>query len=184
MRLDNYLTEAIDNYFTPEEKKKYAQQVWDVIQQSYKPVGGIHGHGFKNIDDMISNIHMWKVFRRGDEVKVVMMYKDKGGRKRVAIATDGSKEGKNMLAKMLKDEYKSGRAYGEVSDNSLNFIRKQFTESEFKSFVIPVDIVKKILKDDEITDIDGYFYQRNIGGHFHTKLMLGNPKAPEIRKYK
>lgn len=184
MKLQQYLTETIDNLFTPDEKEKYSQQVFDLIKKSYEPVGGIHGNGFASVEDMKNKIPMWKLFRRGDDIKVAMMYKDKGGRKRVAIATDGSKEAKSMLAKMLVDEYKTGRAFGEVSDNSLKFIRRQFTENEFKKFVIPVDIVKQLLPDDEIEDIDGYFYTRNIGGHNHMKLMLGNPDAPKIKRYK
>lgn len=184
MKLQQYLTETIDNYFDVEDKQKYAQQVWDIIQKSYAPVGGIHGRGFESIENMIKKIPMWKIFRRGDDIKVAMMYKDRGGRKRVAIATDGSKEAKQILAKMLMDEYKTGRSFGEVSDNSLKFIRKQFTENEFKKFVIPVKIVKQLLPDDEIHDVDGYFYTRNISGHHHMKLMLGNPSAPKITKHK
>jgi len=184
MKFQQYLTETIDNYFTKDEKLKYAEKIFDIIQKSYAPVGGIHGNGFQSVEDMINKIPMWKVFRRGDDIKVVMMYKDKGGRKRVAIATDGTKESKVMLAKMLQDEYRTGRSFGEVSDNSLRFIKRQFSENEFKKFVIPVDVVKQLLPNDEIEDIDGYFYTRNIGGHHHTKLMLGNPNAPEIRKYK
>ena len=184
MKLKKYLTETIDNYFDYNEKQKYSQQVWDIIQRSYAPIGGIHGNGFKSIDDMIKNIPMWKIFRRGDTVKVIMLYKSKQGRKRVALGTDGSKEAKEMLAKMLIDEYRTKRTFGEVSDNSLRFIKRQFTEEEFKKFVIPVDIVKKLLPNDVIEDIDGYFYNREIGGHYHTKLMLGNPNAPQIKKYK
>lgn len=180
MKLQNYLTETIDNYFKPEDKQKYAQQVWDVIQSSYARVGGIQGKGFASVDDMIKTIPMWKVFRRGDDVKAVMMYRDKGGRKRVAIATDGSQEGKKMLKKMLIDEYKTGRSFGEVSDNSLNFIRRLFTPAELRSFIIPFDIVKEKLKGKELENIDGYFYNRKIGGKWHTKLMLGNPNAERI----
>ena len=119
MKLKKYLTETIDNYFDYNEKQKYSQQVWDIIQRSYAPIGGIHGNGFKSIDDMIKNIPMWKIFRRGDTVKVIMLYKSKQGRKRVALGTDGSKEAKEMLAKMLIDEYRTKRTFGEVSDNSL-----------------------------------------------------------------
>lgn len=182
MKFHQYLiNETIDNYFKPEEKKKYAQQVYDVLEKAYKPAGGLVGSGFRNVEDMIKNIDMWKVFRRGDEVKAVMMYKDKAGRKRVAIATDGSKEGKDMLKKMLADEYKSGRSFGEVSDASLGFIKRIFSEADFKKFVVPFDIVKETLKGKEIEDVNGFIYKRKIGGEWHEKIMLGNPNAPHIK---
>lgn len=183
MRLREYLNERISNLFKSDQidKELYAEDVWNILQNSYRKIGGIQGNGFKSIDDMIKNIPMWKIFRRGGDIKVVMMYKDKQGRKRVAIGTDGTLEAKQMLAKMIQDEYKTGRAFGEVSDNSLRFIQKQFTEDEFKKFVIPVDTVKQLLPKDEIVDIDGYFYKREIGGEWHTKLMLGNPKAKHIK---
>lgn len=181
MKFQQYLNETIDNYFKPEEKKKYAQQIYDILKKSYERAGGLQGSGFRSVDDMIKNIPMWKVFRRGDEVKAVMMYKDAAGRKRVAIATDGSAEGKEMLKKMLADEYKSGRSYGEVSDASLNFIQRIFSKEDFKKFVVPFDIVKKTLVGKEVEDIDGFIYKRKIGGEWHNKIMLGNPNAPHIK---
>jgi len=174
------LCEKIDNLFAVDEKEEYADRVWDIIQNSYKACGGIHGSGFRDKTDMMKNIPMWKVFRRGEDIKVVMMYKDKNGRKRVAIGTDGSSEAKAMLAKMLVDEYRTGRAYGEVSDRSLAFIRKQFSDSEFSKFAVPVDKVKEILSDDEIVPVDKYLYKRMIGGEWHEKMMLGNPSAAKI----
>jgi hypothetical protein len=184
MRFKDFLllTEAIDNYFTPKEKEKYAEQVWNILQESYKEIGGLKGSGFNSVDDMIKNIPMWKIARRGDDVKAVMMYKDKGGRKRVAIGTDGTKEAKIMLAKMIQEEYRTGRAYGEVSDKSLAFIRKQFSEKEFESFAIPAEKVQDILPNDEIIPVDKYLYKREIGGELHTKMMLGNTNAPSIKR--
>jgi hypothetical protein len=180
LKFEQYLLETIDNYFKPEDKKKYAQQVYDILVKSYSKAGGLAGSGFKSVDDMIANIPMWKVFRRGDEVKAAMMYKDKAGRKRVAIATDGTPEGKGMLKKMLQDEYKSGRSFGEVSDRSLSLIKSLYSEKDFKNLVIPVSIVKEKLKGKEIQDVDGYSYKRKIGGEWHEKMMVGNPNAPRI----
>jgi hypothetical protein len=183
LKFEHYLTETIDNYFKPEQKKKYSQQIYELLQKSYEKVGGLQGSGFRSAEDMIKNIPMWKVFRRGDEVKAVMMYKDKGGRKRVAIGTDGSDDGKNMLKKMLQDEYKSGRSFGEVSDSSLRFIQRLFSEAEMKKFTVPFDVVQKTLKGKELKDVNGYSYKRKIGGEWHEKIMLGNPNAPHIEDW-
>lgn len=175
------ITEKIDNFFLSDKEKreKYADQVWAILQHSYKAIGGIKGSGFKSKEDMIAKIPMWKLFRRGDVVHAVMMYKDKNGRKRVAIGTDGQKEGKRMLAKGLIDEYKTGRAFGEVSDKSLEFITRLLGDA-VNDVAVPVDVVRRLLPNDEITAIDKYLYMRDIGGTMKKKMMLGNPKAPKI----
>ena len=174
------IKETIDNFFSNdiEKKQKYASQVFAMLQDAYKKMGGIKGTGFRNEEDMVENIPMWKVFRRGDDIKAVMMYKDKGGRKRVAIATDGTSDGKSMLAKMIKDEALSGRAYGEISDKSLEFTKRILGDA-FHDIAVPYDRVIKILKKDydagEIRQVNDYEYQRLIGGNWHTKVMVGNP---------
>jgi len=177
----SFLIEKIDNFFISDKegREKYADQVWDILQNSYKPIGGIHGSGFKSKEDMIAKISMWKIVRRGDSVKCVIMYKDKAGRKRVAVGTDGDKSSKKELASLLYDEYKTGRAYGETSDKSLEFIKRVLGDALY-DFAIPVEVVKRLLPDDEITAVDKYVYWRDIGGHAHKKMMLGNPKAAKI----
>ena len=47
-----------------EDRKKYAKQVWDLLQSSYAKIGGIKGQGFSSVDDMIANIPFWKLFQR------------------------------------------------------------------------------------------------------------------------
>ena len=175
------ITEKIDNFFLSdkEQREKYADQVWDILQTSYKSIGGIKGSGFGSKEDMIAKIPMWKIFRRGDVVQAVMMYKDKNGRKRVAIGTNGEKEGKRMLAKGLIDEYKTGRAFGEVSDKSLEFIKRLLGDA-VSEVAVPVSVVKMLLPKDEIVPVDKYLYMRDIGGTMKKKMMLGNPKAPKI----
>jgi len=52
-------------------------QVWNILQSSYASQGGIKGTGFGSKEEMIRKIPFWKIFRRGDQVKVVFLYKDK-----------------------------------------------------------------------------------------------------------
>lgn len=57
-------------------REKYAEQVWDVLQFSYRDIGGIKGSGFSSIQDMIDNIPFWKMVTKNGEVHAVVMYKD------------------------------------------------------------------------------------------------------------
>lgn len=74
------LNERFVNIFSDEEtKRKYASDVWDILQKSYADIGGIKGSGFKTIDDMVKNIPFWKLSVHDGVVDAVAMYKDKGG---------------------------------------------------------------------------------------------------------
>lgn len=174
------LSETIDNLFQNdvEKRRKYAPQVFDILQKSYAAIGGIHGSGFKDPQDMIDNLPMWKLFRRGDEVKLVIMYKDRGGRKMVAMGTDGSKEAKAELSKQISDEATSGRAFGEISGPLLGFYRK-ILGNEFENILIPYEKVIQVLKKEHeagtIKQVGEYEYDRQIGDHWHTKVMVGKP---------
>lgn len=179
-----FLTETFKNFQAGDTqgKEQYVDQVWDMLQAAYAKVGGLHGNGFKDKQDMINNIPFWKLAVRGKNVTALSMYKMKDGRKRVAIATDGTSAGKADLVGILRDDMLTGRSYGEVSGPSLIFITKIFGESEMKKYFVPVDIVKKVLFDDEVRDIDGIRYERKIGGSWHEKVMIGN--ASLSRHYK
>lgn len=54
-----YLTEKFHNLFSAEQKEQYADQVWDILNQSYKPIGGLRG--IESKEDMIQSVPMWKV---------------------------------------------------------------------------------------------------------------------------
>ena len=184
-----YLTERFINLFSDKEKEEYKDEVYSALQQAYSAIGGIKGSGFENADDMVKNIPMWKLSRKDGKIVAGVLYKDKGGRKIVASFTDGTTEGKKQLADILKNEFT--RSYTEVSEAALGFIKKVAGVDTITKFAIPREKVKEMLKlkDDEFsTEVpDGdrnvkalptlkdFFYQRKIGGHFHTKIMLGNP---------
>jgi hypothetical protein len=127
LRFKQYINETIDNLFITDtdKRKKYVDQVWDILQHSYAKIGGIHGSGFKDKEDMIRNLPLWKIYRKGDHVKAVIIYKSKNGRKSVAMGTDGESDTKAMIGKMKQDEFSTGRSYGEVSDNALFFLIKK-----------------------------------------------------------
>jgi len=171
------------------KKQQYADEVKSLLDKSYASVGGIHGSGFRDKDDMIKNIPMWKLKKHQGKVVAAAMYKDKGGRKAVAIATDGTEHGKRGASDIMSDDLRTGRAYGEKSSKSLSFIKKHLGAEELKKHVVPYHEVHHHLdRDDEIRkppeddpeivrhpEYKDHFYQRKIGGEWHTKLMLGKP---------
>lgn len=177
------------------EKKKHAQEVFDILTKSYESQGGLKSGGFENPQSMVDNIPFWKVHKNGSgQITHVILYKDKLGRKPVALGTNGTKEGKNWLAHTMKREL--GRGHMEVSGNALNF---------YKRSVGPIlpdahtrEQVRQMYPDEEIRDPDpndpevlahpelaNHFYQRKLGdGEWHTKLSagtVGNKITPKLK---
>lgn len=183
------LVERFVNLLTPKKKEKYADEVWNMIQNAYKKIGGIRGSGFRSKEDMIDNIPFWKVATKNGKVVAVAMYKDKGGRKRVASATDGTDEGKDKLEMIGKEDLSQERSYAEVSSSSLKFLLRRWKgPKDIKDYMILPQEAEKVLgeklkypvpdNDPEVIahpELKKYFYQREIGGHYHTKLMIGKP---------
>jgi len=170
-------------------KQQYAHEVHGMLQKAYEKIGGIHGSGFRSPEDMVKNIPMWKLHKKGGKIRGAVLYKDTNGRKSVATATDGSEEGKKGVAEIYRDDVVRGRAYGERSASALSFTKKVVGAEHLKKHIIPYHHVQKTLGDDteirrpphddpEIQrhpEFKDHFYQRQIGGHWHTKLMFGTP---------
>lgn len=170
------------------KKEEYALQVWDMLNKSYSKIGGIKGSGFESTEAMAKKIRFWKLGFKNKELKMVILYKDKGGRKMVALGTDGSPEAKTMLANVLKHDLK--RAYKEISDGVWKFSRNAIGDDVLLKFAIPVSKVKQLMKGKEILSLDQvpavlvkkieksdpfykYYYGRKIGGSIHIKIMVG-----------
>ena len=169
------------------EKEKHAEHVFNLVQNAYKPIGGIKGNGFRDPADMVKNVPMWKLHKDSEgKVRAVKLYKDKGGRKGVAAASDGSEEGKRALANMMRDEVKQKRSYSEISDRALSFLKKQ--HGDIASHALPHHEVRRLMPDEEIRkvpnphedpdvqrhpELKDHFYQRKIGGEWKTKVAIG-----------
>lgn len=174
-----------------EKKRLYADEVYDLLTAAYAQVGGLHGSGFGSPEQMIQAIPFWKLYRKDGDIISVLMYKEKAGRKVVVVASDGTDDGKRFLAKMMLDDMLQNRAYCEVSGPALSFMKRHMGADAIKSRAIPVDRVRRVLPGDDIVgdladtdpdvvrhpDLADYFYQREIGGTLHTKVMLGNPSV-------
>jgi hypothetical protein len=180
--------ESIINLFQSDIKMKlkYGNRVLELLRKTYEPIGGIKGSGFSNVDDMIKNIPLWKLAIKNNVVICCVMYKDKSGRKMVAIATDGSSESKVELKQILKNEFT--RSYFEVSGPLLKYIFKTFDESFIHGFVLSPPHGADKSTDEEYTkrypSLAKYFYQRKIGYVNITKIMLGTKNKTIIESFK
>lgn len=167
-----FMSERVVNLFDDKDKLKYADEIWTKLQKSYEPIGGIRGSGFTSKEDMIKNIKLWKVVRRGDEITAGRMHKDsKGVRKSVAAFTDGTPQGKDDLVMLIKGDLKVSVV--EVSGGLIKFIKRRIPEV-YNKFRVPSSKVSKII-GKEVKIIDEYTYSRKIGGTDTEKVLLGTP---------
>jgi hypothetical protein len=197
-----YISENYKNFIGPKSKadrEKWADQVWNILQKSYEPIGGIKGNGFNSKQDMIDNIPFWKIYTKKDKVVAAAFYKDKGGRKSVAIATDGSDLGKKIVADIFKASL--GVSYGEKSGPALATMMKTIPWDTLEGFLFTPDQLEKISgekvirvekfgienldpKDkftyDKFPKLRPYFYVRELGGEMHLKAAMGTPNLKII----
>jgi hypothetical protein len=182
------MNESFHNFLPGDVDKKtsHAKEVFDMVQKSYADQGGIRGTGFGSHTDMIEHIPLWKVSKQGGKVNAVALYKDSQGRKRVATATDGTDAGKKAAGDIVGNDLKQHRAHMEISGKSLSFIKKlmpitdhlhsydsaeKFHKSRGDTITRPLPDDKEVLRHPELKD---HMYSRMIGGHAHTKVMLGS----------
>jgi len=189
MKANEFITERFFNAFSTEDKTKYAQDIYDMLQRSYKPIGGIAGKGFSSVEDMINSNYMFKVGLDNDKPVMVAVYADKGngGRKKVALGTDGSKRGKEMAKNSLRAEFLTKRSFGEISGPAFASVKKQIPPEILTMLLIPPSKVSALIGkevsigpgDDLLTDESDpyyrFYYHREIGGEIHTKVAYGDP---------
>jgi len=202
MRASDILLERFVNLIgTDKRKQQYKQQVYDLLVRSYASIGGIKGHGFASPDEIV-NIPFWKLAIKDGKLVAAILYKDKDGRKSVAAGTDGTEQGKSVMISMTTQE--ASRSYAEKSKAALSMAMKSLTPEQQIEFLVTIDHVRKLVKDDiiplsttpkekwPITDQDEidsaeltlqrypqltpYAYFRKIGDDYKFKVMLGTPK--------
>ena len=166
-----FITEKYKNFLSKDSSKKseYAEEVYELLNNAYAPIGGIKGSGFSSPQDMVKTIPFWKLGFDSGRLVAVVMYKDVGeGRKLVAVGSTRDAEGKKKLKEIFKQEF--ARSYAEISDPLLAWFNRAYPDLMKKYRMKVTDAVKI---QPEITPIDDYFYSRKIGGSHHTKIMLG-----------
>lgn len=165
-----FVFEKYKNLFSYSQKSKYIDELFNMLISSYESIGGIKGRGFATPDDMLYNIPFIKIVLKNNKIVAAIFYKDKNGRKGVAMCTDGTKDGYIELKNIMREEFK--RSYFEVSHMMLKFLQKNFPDL-FEQYKIPNNLNLKIF--DNIIPIDDYFYKRKIKDTFITKIALGTP---------
>lgn len=175
MRVNEFLIERVVNAFTPEEKMKYGQEVWDLLQKSYSKVPGGFGSA-DDIPDLIVKGDLWKLVVRNGQVTAVGIYRDQHGRKSIAAGTNGTRQGLQDYM-MIKDaDVKLGRAWAEVSGAPEAIMAKSGCKP------IPAKFAALLTKKDIVEyNADGYHYTRLIQGEPHEKIIYGTIKlSPEL----
>lgn len=172
MRFKEFITETYINAIKPEQKQKYAEQVWDMLQASYAGLPG----GFATaatIEELIQKSLLWKMVKRDGKIVAVQIYKDQYGRKGIAGGTDGSSIGKSEFSKIVADDIKLNRSWAEVSGSPERIMTKLGAQP------IP-NTLAAMLTGKEILEInpDGYHYTRLIAGEPHEKIMFGTVNLP------
>jgi len=170
--------ETFENLLPGDEEKKahYAEKIHAMLVASYAGSGGLKGGGTQTPEQLIHEIPMWKIFRRGTDIKAVVLYKDKGGRKIVAGGTDGTPAGIKGLAQMMKDDALRGRAFAEISGKMLAFMQRTLGAEGLQSISIPVEQVIAHLNKfgKEIHPVNEFEYERKLrSGDVEKKLMIG-----------
>ena len=174
-------------------KNQYKKQVWDLLQSSYAKNGGLMGSGFQSMEIMVQKIPMWKMVINNGTVEAVVLYKDKGGRKSVAMGSTGSPYAKKAISNLFPAELQ--RSYGEKSKSALGALMKIVPWSVLEPYAKTPAQVKKVSKDTitSLKDFKGtlpddakatltkfpvlqpYGYFREIGGKLSFKVMIGTP---------
>lgn len=162
-----------------ELKKQYGKQVFDLLQKSYASIGGLKSGGFENVDAMIKKIPMWKMVVNKGTVEAVVMYKDKNGRKSVAMGSTGSDYAKKHLKTILAKDIT--RSYGEKSKAALGALMKLVPWSVLEPYVQRPEVVDKITGDDEILTMAEY--QKRVSRELPMDAVKTLEKYPELRPY-
>lgn len=163
-----------------ELRQKHEDEIHDVIKKAYSSVEGGYGglnHPEKESEAIRADIrnkdHVIKAVRRNGKINSAIIYKKKFGRKAIALGSDGTREGKMDLGKTVADDNKQKRSWAELSGAAENFYRKRGYP------VQPSSKAKKLTGKDDVEAIDTERYSRKIGGHKHTKTILGHPKETD-----
>lgn len=161
----NLLTERYVNLFK-DDLKKYIDEVWDILQSSYKSLEG----GFATAatkEQLIEKTWLTKCVRKDGKIIACKLYSDKFGRKSIAGGTDGTIEGKKALFKICDDDVSMKKAWGEVS-GKMELVMT-------KSGAIPISNIyaAQLTKKPILSyNPDGIHYTREIGGQPHEKVIF------------
>ena len=177
MHIKELLIERVVNAFDNSKKQQYADQVWNIMQQSYKNIPGGFGTA-ASVEELIDKSGLWKLIVRNGVVTAANVYKDTAGRKSVASGTNGTPQGKKDWVLIKSEDVKLGRAWGEVSGSAERAMAKMNAKPLSNKFAAALT-GKEIIEFNP----DGLHYTRLIAGEPHEKIIYGTVNlTPELSK--
>lgn len=162
----NQLIERAINLFDPQDKEKYGDEVWNILQTSYAKLGGFKSAA--NVEELIQKTHLWKLIKRDGHITAVGIYRDMMGRKSIASGTNGTEQGKRDYLMIKTDDSKFNRAWAEVSGPAEKLLARVGAKP------IP-NVFAGALTGKDITELnpDGFHYTRRISGDPYEKVIYG-----------
>ena len=160
-------------YLTDEEKEEFANDIFNLIDTAYEPIGG--NPNYKSPSDVVGS-------ERGANYMVIDLDDDPGfdavkvsknkptGTKSVGMGHDGSKPAKSSAVNITSLMLKEPGHYIEVSGRL-----KDILMSKGVPVVTDKETINRVMKGKEIEINDDGTYSRSIGGEMHTKTLMGNP---------
>lgn len=162
-------------YLTDDEKEEFAQELFDLINLAYEPIGGHPNYkspadimgAERDADYMVIDLDDDPEF---DALKVSK--KKSAGNKSVGMGHDGSKPAKSAAVNITALLLKQPGYFVEVSG-----VLKDILKAKGAPIVTDEEVIRKVLKGKEIEMNNDGSYQREIGGKIFTKMLMGNPKV-------
>jgi hypothetical protein len=162
-------------YLTDEEKEEFANDIFGLISNAYKDIGG-HANYDSPADvtgDERDADYMVIDLDDDPEFDALKISKEKAaGTKSAGMGHDGSGPAKSAAVGITSIMLKKPGYYIEVSGKL-----KDILVSRGVPIVTDEETIRKVLKGKEITMNDDGTYNRNLGGEMHTKTMMGNPNV-------
>jgi hypothetical protein len=180
MRYREFLIERVVNLHSTDEKMAYADQVWDMLQRSYKKMGGFKSAN--SPEELANEPGYWKVVRRGDKITALGVYKKSAKTKNfkmIASATEtelnpetgeykATPQGLKDYNMVKSADIKMNRSWAEVSGPAEKIMLRSGAkpiENKYAEFLTG----KKMVDFNP----DGYHYTRLIQGEPHEKVIVG-----------
>ena len=154
------------------QKIYFGEEIFSILEESYKNVEG--GNLYKDSEDLILNTSEWELVWLNEEIVGCLIYKNKFGKKLVAIGVKDIPYKKFVLEHLswyLKINLKY--IWMEVSEG----FEKWLLKNGFDKFIISPSEIKRCMPDKVVSiSSDEMHYQRKIANFYKTKLAIGNLK--------
>ena len=153
----------------PDELKDVEDDILDLIQNAYGPIGG-HPN-YKTVGDLAGSDYTIVDLDDDPDIDAVTVTKQRaGGTKHVGMGHDGTSPSKRAsISQTIRDLDKQGvyiKASGKMADILTKSNVTQVTDE---------DTIRKALKGKSIEMYDDGSYDRVLGGKKYRKLMFGKP---------